>query len=1431
MDARRLADVRGGVADGYRSLGSGYVIAPRLVLTARHVVVREEASLAWPRIIVRVGHPRPGSRVEHSATVAWVHPEQDVAVLLLDEPVPVSGPVRWGEPVGRKPLPYEAIGFPEAAVKADGRRQPEHLRGSLPVLTGGNGPGKNYALDQDVTPAESEDGEQAWAGASGSAVFCYDHLVGVAIHDDDAFANRRLHACPAHIFVTHPKFIELMERYAEVPVLSTVSADEPPDAQAEYALDLLLRLSEGAVSDANIVARRPDEQLLTLSGGMYVSRHVEADILRRLDEGKVTLVVGEAGHGKTTLLWGLHHQLNVEGRQPVLVRASDLLAGLRREGQSTAGISPPQLHAALPELAQSEKRPVLLLDTLDLLLHSDDTRNVVIELLTSLVRLRIPTVVTCRPVEATLLRTTGVEDQLPNRRVNLLSYDDEECRAAVHAYSRHFYAGVRTFTADEVANSVLNAASRGRALREVCANPFALRLLFEVYAPDKPDEDVDTPRLYDEYWHKRIRADQRAWRRPEEGQDVDLSGFAESTARLLLALGRLDITRPELEARLRDMETSGPVGASAAIDLLRTRGVFTLRRQVNRLWFFHQTFFEHAAARGVLSCGAEAVQELLERVKQDPGDLFFGEVASEVLLMADRWSASGSDSVTGLLGPWMASHRPALVSLALPVYAKLKHPDAELVALGRATLETAEPNDVRRFLTMLPSVVHPDSVRPFGDLAVIWNRRDSQGLALRRPLLEALIRLAATNATEAWRFLQDHACLDWLRERPVDNRGYNEYPYTAVLSAVAAAAPETVLDEALAFAARLAEAGNGGGLTDLTLGIIGWCHTPRLARRAAKGVLTALERLNPKMTSLDLERAYARLFLVTRPKCADAAPAVAEAFEADQNRGASPLSRRAVLRGWAAAVMQADEAHVSDFLSACLSTRKPHQQVAVCNAVLTEALIGQPERFTRTPLAAPVWGADENVTVSPLTAQVVIQCKEALATLPCSHKDPDGAKTTPWLMRRALQDADLPDTVLRDLLPVVPEEAAERFWLTSDACCVFLVDAAAGAHPQAEHMLQKFLTDPDARRRVTELTSGKDSVTRIGGDLQRKVTTHPHLIDDLLPYADSTNQPHLVQQAVTKVQNADRSTAQAWFTLAQWSSLVDYRKRLVKHALPYIRRQGYMLWSALLEVGVDVHPQATEITDALKAAAAQDLREALLGLTEDTVRARRWGPESVPLVHQALQPIIDEGAQRRAVGEIKGKVIAQEATARRVMAQTYANLGDLDDAYDVAEALLSLATDSGYDVADEAQRGFLSRITEPYGFLIDRMTDHNASWAAELLVMAAEALQEIQRDGAKWKREIARTWTGTVLRLTEGLKETERQLLARTLMTEPTLATSVLVETVDKAETTPAWVRSLLDDPAVPGEVRTRLHGTLLLHSRQGHAHSGWPELLRYRVR
>ncbi|WP_369223463.1 trypsin-like peptidase domain-containing protein [Streptomyces sp. R39] len=220
MDRRRLALVRGGEEGEFRRIGSGYLVAPRLVLTARHVAEKGHGR-SWPRIDVRVGHPQDGTR-RCAARVCWTHPDRrDVALLLLDDLIDVPGEVRWGAPVGNDPLPYDALGFPSATAK-NGQYTVEHLRGELPVLSGGVGERDLYVLDQGPAPG----GAKAWAGASGSAVFCRDHLVGVVVHDDEAFENRRLHACPARSFVEDPGFTGLLERHGVGrPWLSPVGTD------------------------------------------------------------------------------------------------------------------------------------------------------------------------------------------------------------------------------------------------------------------------------------------------------------------------------------------------------------------------------------------------------------------------------------------------------------------------------------------------------------------------------------------------------------------------------------------------------------------------------------------------------------------------------------------------------------------------------------------------------------------------------------------------------------------------------------------------------------------------------------------------------------------------------------------------------------------------------------------------------------------------------------------------------------------------------------------------------------------------------------------------------------------------------------------------------------------------------------------------------
>ncbi|MFE2738680.1 tetratricopeptide repeat protein [Streptomyces sp. NPDC059349] len=234
MDRRRLALIRSGDADGFRRVGTGYLIGPRLVLTTRHVV-EESKGIPWAQIDVRVGHPQDPDVHRCMASVRWTNPEErDVALLLLDDEVVVPGMVRWGRPIGNTPLSYEGLGYPSATFK-DRQHKVEHLRGKLPPQAGGVGAQDLYVLDQESAPDMRGDGEQAWSGASGSAVFCQDHLVGVVIHDDHAFANRRLHACPARTFTDDPAFTELLQRFGDGPLgLVDITAEEADSAGGSY---------------------------------------------------------------------------------------------------------------------------------------------------------------------------------------------------------------------------------------------------------------------------------------------------------------------------------------------------------------------------------------------------------------------------------------------------------------------------------------------------------------------------------------------------------------------------------------------------------------------------------------------------------------------------------------------------------------------------------------------------------------------------------------------------------------------------------------------------------------------------------------------------------------------------------------------------------------------------------------------------------------------------------------------------------------------------------------------------------------------------------------------------------------------------------------------------------------------------------------------
>ncbi|WP_328786199.1 MULTISPECIES: VMAP-C domain-containing protein [unclassified Streptomyces] len=228
MDPHRLVLIRSGTTGLRHRVGSGYLVAPRLVLTAGHVLRDGESGAYGEEIQVRVGHPGRGQTLRTKAELIWTHPQDlDVALLLTDDEIDVPGPVRWGHPVDTAPLRYEGLGFPLAS--AEGGRDAEHLRGVLPPLS--SGARGLYVLDQEPAPDLRDDGRKAWGGASGTAVFCEDHLVGVVIRDDRSYGNRRLRALPAHRFVQDGGFEALLRQYADGPPRLTEIGAALPTAQ------------------------------------------------------------------------------------------------------------------------------------------------------------------------------------------------------------------------------------------------------------------------------------------------------------------------------------------------------------------------------------------------------------------------------------------------------------------------------------------------------------------------------------------------------------------------------------------------------------------------------------------------------------------------------------------------------------------------------------------------------------------------------------------------------------------------------------------------------------------------------------------------------------------------------------------------------------------------------------------------------------------------------------------------------------------------------------------------------------------------------------------------------------------------------------------------------------------------------------------------
>ncbi|GAA2321122.1 hypothetical protein GCM10010149_87680 [Nonomuraea roseoviolacea subsp. roseoviolacea] len=281
-ESARSVYVRARTDDGRKVFGSGFLIAPSLVLTSAHVVenVGHEVTVGW------AGH-------ESAGTVVWRRRSGAVDAALIrvahTGPQTGRGPVRWGRLTGTRPgVPCQATGYPKAQREDSGRWE-EQLSGHVNPGTAASADRYEIHVD-DSLPRPGAPGESPWAGMSGAAVLSADGrlVIGVVSQDRMAYGGR-LAATRAQDLLADRDFHDLVrDATGHLPLLESVELAgllDAPQARADLRSPaFLLR------ADAEVVSFRGRGELLE-----ELAAWCEGDGV------SVRLLTGPGGQGKTRL--------------------------------------------------------------------------------------------------------------------------------------------------------------------------------------------------------------------------------------------------------------------------------------------------------------------------------------------------------------------------------------------------------------------------------------------------------------------------------------------------------------------------------------------------------------------------------------------------------------------------------------------------------------------------------------------------------------------------------------------------------------------------------------------------------------------------------------------------------------------------------------------------------------------------------------------------------------------------------------------------------------------------------------------------------------------------------------------------------------------------------------------------------------------------